>query len=185
MKRWIVALVAGLVLLVVGGVLRQQQLPGADRFVRYYLNAFCLATLLFCVYALAQLVYRLRVPLTEPTPPGPDPANKRDSYRIAYEPGQGPRLRITHPRHAPPQQDGFEVLDLSEGGLSFANPDRLDFTRPIQGALHFFDGRRTDISGKVLRADGPRVTIKLLAPLPPDLVMAEQRRLITGEQETS
>ena len=182
MKRWIVALAVGLVMLFGGMALRRHHFPAPDRLTRYYWDAFYLAAVMFSAYALVQVIYRLRVPSRQSPPPsGPDPANKRDAYRVSYPPGKGPHLHLTHPRRSPADHDAFSVLNLSEGGISFANPEGLTFNRPLQGVLTFQDGRRADITGKVVWSGEGRVSVKLLAPLASELLMEEQRRMIAGE----
>ena len=184
MKRWFAALSGGLFALVVATILWRYHVPETDRTGSYYVTALFLAAVMFSGFAIIQLVYHRRGSDQQGPrrPVGPDPANQREAYRVSYPPGSGPALDIHQPKQDPAGGRRFQVLDLSEHGLSLANPHELPFKDAVLGRLTFPDGQQAEFSAKVIwRRDG-RVSLKLITPLAPEIVVAEQRRMIADQR---
>jgi hypothetical protein len=99
--------------------------------------------------------------------------NKRDHFRVVYPETERPRFWVG--------PKAFEVLDISEKGLSFA----VDLQNPIvarqalSGVVVFSSGVRVEVSGKVARIDHVRelCALKLEEGVPLMIMIEEQRML--------
>lgn len=99
--------------------------------------------------------------------------NKRDHFRVIYPETERPRFWVG--------PKPFEVLDISEKGLSFA----VDLQNPVvsrqvvSGVVVFSSGVRVDVAGKVARIDHARglCALKLDEGVPLMIMIEEQRML--------
>lgn len=99
--------------------------------------------------------------------------NKRDHFRVVYPETERPRFWVG--------TKSFEVLDISEKGLSFA----VDAQNPVvarqvvSGVVVFSSGVRVDIAGKIARIDRVRglCAMKLNEGVPLMVMIEEQRML--------
>ena len=110
----------------------------------------------------------------------PEPGdNQRQTFRIIYPEGEQPRL-VTGRCSGQPYS--FRVVDLSEEGLRLSDTKGLVEDGEIAGELQFADGRRTQVSGTVVRRSEHQVCVHLTSAVPANLVVEEQLRLRKRQQ---
>jgi len=184
MQQRLISLLIAAILLVGGMIFKVHFFPRTGRLETYYFTAYFLAVGMFFIFTGVSLSYRIFFEAPPgPGPSGPDPDNLRNAYRINYPQRKGPLLELKFPKFDVAGGQPFSVLTISENGLCFANPKDLPFEQPIQATVHFGDRYQVDITGQVVRAQEGQVSLKLLTPLPNDLIMREQRLLIAEERE--
>jgi hypothetical protein len=108
--------------------------------------------------------------------------NRRDHYRISYEAGQRPILRIEAPSLELTGEHEFDVLDISEQGIRFLNDRNVHFRDTVQGALVFIDNDTVMIEGQIVRETGAQLSLKLSSPIPFKSIIKEQRRIISDQR---
>jgi hypothetical protein len=106
-------------------------------------------------------------------PPAPD-ENQRQTFRIVYPEGDQPRLVVGQPWG---DSATFQVLDVSEEGLRFADDASLMVGHEVRGQLVFADGSSAQVSGKVVRRMEDQVCLHLTHTVPSSLIVGEQLRL--------
>ena len=112
----------------------------------------------------------------------PDLPNRRGHYRISYEAGQRPTLRIEAPSLELTGEHEFDVLDISEQGVRFQNDQNVHFSDTVRGEIVFIDGETVMIEGQIVRETGAQLSLKLLSPIPFKSIIKEQRRIITDQR---
>jgi hypothetical protein len=181
LKRKIAVFVACLLLLAAGMAIKKTFFVESSRFASYYfLSFFMTVTMLMVVTAVGifiQLVCGERP--SRSINSAPDPSNKRDAYRVTYPAGERPRLTINLDGAAGSGERLLEVFDISEYGMKLLNKDHLAFDGLIRGEMVFPKGETLFITGRALRIDVDTVGVQLLSPISYDLIIREQRRLIT------
>lgn len=102
----------------------------------------------------------------------PYPPEKRNFYRIQYNPANCPFFKF--------EALNFQVVDLSEEGFSFSTQTlkSLEVSLDMTGSLNFRDGDSFLVHGTILRIVGQTITVKLKHAFSLKKIMAEQRRLI-------
>ncbi len=100
--------------------------------------------------------------------------NRRRFFRLEYPIAAGPKLVSSGVQ--------LEVLDISEQGLrlKFKTESELTFSvgSPFAGSLTFPDGESLLVFGIVQRINEEQVSVQLRRPIPLQIIMAEQRRII-------
>ncbi len=107
----------------------------------------------------------------------PDPANRRQTYRIPYPEGERPRLVALAPGAPASLVEGAEVLDVSEEGLRFRLGPGETVGEAVEGRLVFPSGTEARVVGRVVRRDAGEVSLHLTRIVPPRVIVDEQRRL--------
>jgi hypothetical protein len=95
---------------------------------------------------------------------------RRNFVRIIYKPSQRAILKIA--------SHEFEVLDVNESGIRFANPSDKTLSTFIRGMLVLLNGDRLEIDGKVEWVRNAEVGMSLNFVLPPEAIEKEQRYII-------
>ena len=95
---------------------------------------------------------------------------RRNFVRIIYKPSQRATLKIA--------SHEFEVLDVNESGIRFANPYHKTLATFVRGVLVLLNGDHLDIDGKVEWVRNPEVGLSLNFVLPPEAIEKEQRYII-------
>jgi hypothetical protein len=95
---------------------------------------------------------------------------RRNFVRIIYKPSQRATLKIA--------SHEFEVLDVNESGIRFANPYNKTLATFVRGVLVLLNGDHLDIDGKVEWVRNPEVGISLNFVIPPEAIEKEQRYII-------
>lgn len=115
-------------------------------------------------YARREDIRRVMTP-DKPAAPGPD--ERRRFVRIQHKLRHRPHLTI----------DGadYEVKDISEQGIRFANPDNRPFDKWVRGILVFSSGRDMEIDGLVARKRTGEVALQLITTIPVDIIEEEAR----------
>jgi hypothetical protein len=105
-------------------------------------------------------------------PPRVD-SDQRDFYRIQYPQADRPRITL----------GSFvsEVLNLSETGARFVPAEGLELAvgAPVAGELHFHDGQRLAVAGRVHSVQWePRIaTLQFTSGVPAAKILQEQQLL--------
>jgi hypothetical protein len=100
---------------------------------------------------------------------------ERRSYaRIVYRPNVRPRLNVG--------ANGFEVLDINEGGIRFQNLNQVPLYERVTGSLTLLDGDVVDIDGKVEWQEGGEVGVSFEFLIPSAIIEKEQRHIILNEE---
>ena len=108
--------------------------------------------------------------------------NRRQSYRLVYPPSMRPLLIIEWAGSLPVRHVEYPVADISEGGLCFLDDGTLAVIEEFSGRLVFKQGSSMGISGRIVRRDGDRISIKLHHNLAWRTILEEQRSLISLPQ---
>jgi hypothetical protein len=96
---------------------------------------------------------------------------ERRSYnRVIYKPSERANLNIG--------LDTFEVLDINEGGIRFANPTKLEIPSFLHGKLSLLNGEHIEIDGKIEWALDTEVGMSLKFMIPTQVIEKEQRYII-------
>ena len=59
----------------------------------------------------------------------------------------------------------FEVIDISERGLSFINNNKINLEGWVNGTLTFADNRSIDIDGIIVRKQNSEIGLHLVGPI--------------------
>ena len=95
---------------------------------------------------------------------------RRNYVRIIYKPSQRAVLKIA--------SHEFEVLDVNESGIRFANPSNKTLATFVRGVLVLLNGDHLEIDGKVEWLRNHEVGISLNFVIPPEAIEKEQRYII-------
>lgn len=95
---------------------------------------------------------------------------RRSCTRVIYKPSQRANLNIG--------LDTFEVLDINEGGIRFANPMKLEIQPFLQGTLTLLNGEYIEIDGKIEWTLETEVGMSLKFMIPSQVIEKEQRYII-------
>lgn len=95
---------------------------------------------------------------------------RRTFVRIIYKPSQRAILKIASYE--------FEVLDVNESGIRFANPSDKTLATFVRGVLTLLNGDHLEIDGKVEWVRKPEVGMSLNFVIPPEAIEKEQRYII-------
>lgn len=95
---------------------------------------------------------------------------RRSFVRVIYKPSQRATLKIA--------SHEFEVLDVNESGIRFANPNDKTLATFVQGTLIMLNGQRIEIDGKIEWARVPEVGMSLNYVIPSEAIENEQRFII-------
>ena len=108
--------------------------------------------------------------------------------RVSYQ-GQGRRehLRLAYPSEFRPilviGGQKLDVVDISEKGLCFLNPDKVGFTGVVKGRLHFLDGDSVVVAGLVAWENDGLVGLHLTRQgIPYELFFKEQHNVVFLER---
>lgn len=108
-----------------------------------------------------------------------DTSQRRAYFRVTYPLGKNPILRINGRE--------FLILDMGEMGVRFANPKRLIVPEDLlRATIQLGGGKTLQISGRVVRVQGNRVSLSLVKGIPFSVILAEQaalRRMVQEGQE--
>jgi hypothetical protein len=100
--------------------------------------------------------------------------NRREHVRVYYPVESKQKyipVAVIHART-------FRVMDISERGLRFANPDiNLISNGKLTITLEFPDGTTISLVGRVIRRQYRQVAIRLESGIPYNRIMSEQLRL--------
>ena len=99
-------------------------------------------------------------------------AERRACARLVYPPGRRPFLRIGEHR--------LEVLNVSECGLKFLNPDRVRFGRQAYGSIDFLCGRSVEFRGTIVWTHGNEIGV-FATGIPLEIISDDIRILILGK----
>ena len=95
---------------------------------------------------------------------------RRTFVRIIYKPSQRAILKIA--------SHEFEVFDVNESGIRFANPSAKTLATFVRGTLVLLNGERLEIDGKVEWLRNREVGISLNFMIPSEAIEKEQRYII-------
>ncbi len=95
---------------------------------------------------------------------------RRTFVRIIYKPSQRAILKIASCE--------FEVFDVNESGIRFANPSAKTLATFVRGTLVLLNGERLEIDGKVEWLRNREVGISLNFMIPSEAIEKEQRYII-------
>jgi hypothetical protein len=100
-----------------------------------------------------------------------DVQQRREHYRVVYPPGMQPALKIVG--------RSFFVVDLSEAGIRFENPERIKLPGDLlQGTVTFHDGGTENVMGRVCREQDTYTVIFLIVKrISYTRILAEQKYL--------
>jgi len=101
----------------------------------------------------------------------PTDQQRRQHYRVVYPLGLQPELKIVGRT--------FPVIDLSEAGIRFENPEGVKLPGDLlQGTVTFHDGGTEKVMGRVCREQGNYTVILLIVKrIPYTRILAEQKYL--------
>jgi c-di-GMP-binding flagellar brake protein YcgR len=102
---------------------------------------------------------------------------RRQYFRIRYPAKLAPEIVIW--------ARNFRVVDISEMGVRFTNPDKLEFPigYVVRGVITFYDKESLQVSGSVAWANGDDVALRLVKGIPFSRVLSEQAFLRRAEQQ--
>jgi hypothetical protein len=95
---------------------------------------------------------------------------RRNYIRIVYTGDSRAALTLAGRR--------FDVIDISEGGIRFANPDSVRLQGRVSGRLSLLSGKSIDIEGRIEWVQDKQVGIFLRHRIPSELIQAERRHTI-------
>lgn len=97
---------------------------------------------------------------------------KRRHFRLHYPTTDRPKFHI--------DEDTFDVVELSEGGVVFSSKELGKFIlrQPVFGVLHLPDKQMIAVAGKVQRLRRSEVVVQLTKCVPTGVMMSEQRYVI-------
>jgi hypothetical protein len=97
-------------------------------------------------------------------------SERRTFFRISYPSSNRPKLIIG--------SHGFEIADISEGGIRFFNPEKTKIVQPILGTLKFLCGESMDIEATVVWQQDNEVGLLLKNYIPPATMENEKQHVI-------
>jgi hypothetical protein len=102
---------------------------------------------------------------------------RRKYFRVRYPEKFAPEIVIW--------ARNFRVIDISEMGVRFSNPDKLEFPvgYVVRGVITFYDKVSLQVSGSVAWAEEGDVALRLVKGIPFNRVLAEQAFLRRADQE--
>ena len=95
---------------------------------------------------------------------------RRTFIRVIYKPTQRAVLKIA--------SHEFEVLDVNESGIRFANPSDKTLATFVRGTLIMLNGDNLEIDGKIEWVRNPEIGISLNFVIPSEAIEKEQRYII-------
>ena len=99
---------------------------------------------------------------------------ERRSYaRVVYKPKMRPHVTIG--------DSEYEVLDINEGGMRFANLDHKAFNERLNGLMTLLNGDVIEIDGNVEWQENGEVGLSFEYLIPSAIIEKEQRHIILNE----
>jgi hypothetical protein len=145
----------------------------------YFLSIFWICALLIAIFAIHMIWQSATGRNVSKTPKAPIIwPNRRRSYRIVYPDFLRPVFVIERADNLARRDLEYPVIDLSQGGVCFMDDGSLGAAESLQGQLHFGNGNRLAISGKLLRRNQNHLSLELTRPIGWSVILKEQRRLI-------
>ena len=95
---------------------------------------------------------------------------RRTFIRVIYKPTQRAILKIA--------SHEFEVLDVNESGIRFANPSDKTLATFVRGTLIMLNGDNLEIDGRIEWVRNPEIGISLSFVIPSEAIEKEQRYII-------
>lgn len=179
MRRRIIGIVAAVVVLLISLYMKINSTYATNIDAYYVVNLIIISATVAIALGLSLLVsYSSRKSAAARAIDESALPNRRDFFRIVYEPSQRPLLRIEAPSLELTGEHEFEVLDISEKGIRFLNDQNVHFRATVQGELVFSDGEAVSIEGQIVREKGSQLSLKLSEAIPFKSVVKEQRRII-------
>jgi hypothetical protein len=101
---------------------------------------------------------------------------RRKYFRVRYPSKLAPEIVIW--------ARNFHVIDISEMGVRFSNPDKLEFPvgYVVRGVITFHDKESMQVSGSVAWAQGEDVALRLVKGIPFNRVLSEQALIRRADQ---
>jgi hypothetical protein len=99
---------------------------------------------------------------------------RRDHFRIEYPPGERPSISLAGRT--------FPIHNISETGVLFSfkiDVEDLDLDKQVEAIVHLRNNNVFQVRGEILRVFNNRVAIRLSDRIPFQVIMAEQRYLIS------
>ena len=112
---------------------------------------------------------------SDPDAPGHIYEERRRSPRVYHVLNDRPYLQI--------DDANYDVVNISQRGLRFANPQNTSFQRWIRGDLFFSDGNRLEIDGIVVRSHDHHVSLQLITTIPVSVVEKESQHHKDGRRQ--
>jgi len=179
MRRRIIGIVAAVVVLLISIYMKLNSVYATNIDAYYVVNLIIISATVSVALGLSlMLSYSSRKRAAARAADESALPNRRDFFRIVYEPSQRPLLRIEAPSLELTGEHEFEVLDISEKGIRFLNDQNVHFSETVQGEIVFVDGETVPIEGHIVRGKGSQLSLKLSAAIPFKSVVKEQRRII-------
>jgi len=183
MNRRIIGIVAAVIVLAISIFMKVNSTYATNIDAYYVVNLIIISATVAVALGLSLLVsYSSRKKAAARASDTSALPNRRDFFRIVYEPSQRPLLRIDAPSLELTGEHEFEVLDISEKGIRFLNDRNVHFSETVQGELVFVDGEAVLIEGQIVREKGSQLSLKLSESIPFKAVVKEQRRIITDKR---
>ena len=183
MRRRIIGIVSALLILIV--VVSNRDRFGMDisnMASYYYFMLTAMSAMVFLVLT-ASILYRLVLREKEVKTEDVDgDINRRDFYRIVYEPEERPILKVENSDFHFEKEQRFDVLDISEQGIRFALEGTTRLEDRIEGELIFPSGRLVKIEGEAVRKKENEMVLLLTTPISYEFIVREQRRIITDKK---
>lgn len=104
--------------------------------------------------------------------------NRRRSYRIIYPDFVRPILVIERTDNLVKRDLEYQVVDLSQDGICFLDDGSLGSAESVHGYIRFENGTKLTISGKLLRYEQNRISVKLTRSIGWSMILKEQRRIM-------
>lgn len=145
----------------------------------YFLSIFWICGLLVAIFAIHMIwqsaTGRRRLQPMETSVVWP---NRRRSYRIIYPDFVRPILVIERTDNLVKRDLEYQVVDLSQDGICFLDDGSLGSAESVHGYIRFENGTKLTISGKLLRYEQNRISVKLTRSIGWSMILKEQRRIM-------
>jgi PilZ domain len=98
----------------------------------------------------------------------PTSAQRREHFRLTYPLGSQPVLVVNG--------ECYDICEISEGGLRFASESNTEYLgkKLIEANIHFPDGTKSSVEGKVLRQEKNETVFELFKHVSHPIIIAQQ-----------
>lgn len=184
MRKKITAVCSTCILFIITIIIRRRYFPKPSAEAHYYFSAiFLIAAVLIAIFCVMILYERKkkarpRSPLIKYT----NDEDLRDDYRISHWPGTEPTLLVNRRNENSNRSYQLKIVNLSITGAKIQHNGLLKKQDLISGHITFSSGKVIEVSGKVIRILASDASLRFTTPLPPKVLMEEQRRLISQNE---
>jgi len=183
MRRRVIGIVSALLILIIVISTRDKFGVDVSKMASYYYFALTSMSIMVFMVLGVSIVYRLMKSEEDTEIEETDQEiNRRDFFRIVYEPSERPSLKIKNSDFHFEKERNFEILDISEQGVRFSIEGKGRIEDTIEGELIFPSGRLLKIEGDVVRKKEGEMVLLLTTPISYEFIVREQRRIITDNK---